>query len=134
LRARYPTAGTKSLCAEAQPLYTNYPHGLAIAHNGTLTNTPALRTALLEAHRHVNTGSDSEVLLNVLAMELEAALKRSAQARLAATLTARAQGAGAAKAALESESAASLQAKAVTATRDDVFAACSSAMAKLTGG
>ena len=70
---RYPTAGSKSLCAEAQPLYTNYPHGLCIAHNGTLTNTDALRRVLAQNRRHVNTGSDSEVLLNIFAQELEQA-------------------------------------------------------------
>jgi amidophosphoribosyltransferase len=61
---RYPTAGGKGLCAEAQPLFTNYPHGLAISHNGTLTNTEELRSILRKAHRHVNTGSDSEVLIS----------------------------------------------------------------------
>jgi len=72
-----------------------------------------------------------KVLLNVFAMELESALKRSAEARKSAALTARMQGAGASKAA---ESASALMARAVTATREDVFAACESAMAKLTGG
>ena len=68
---RYPTAGTSS-SSEAQPFYTNAPFGLSLAHNGNLTNADSLREWLFtKARRHVNTNSDSELLLNVLAHELQ---------------------------------------------------------------
>lgn len=66
---RYPTAGSSS-CAEAQPLYTNYPHGISVAHNGNLTNTEELYEQMINKHRHVNTDSDSEILLNCFAESL----------------------------------------------------------------
>jgi amidophosphoribosyltransferase len=68
---RYPTAGSES-AAESQPFYVNSPYGLGIVHNGNLVNTHALAQELLETDlRHLNTASDSEVLLNVLAYELQ---------------------------------------------------------------
>ena len=69
---RYPTAGSAFCVAEAQPFYVNSPFGLLLAHNGNLTNAEALkREIFLSDRRHINTNSDSEVLLNVLAHELE---------------------------------------------------------------
>ena len=71
-QVRYPTAGNAYSEEEAQPFYVNAPFGIVLVHNGNLTNAQALKTELFNTdHRHINTESDSEVLLNVLAHELE---------------------------------------------------------------
>jgi amidophosphoribosyltransferase len=71
---RYPTAGSAFSDLESQPFYVNSPFGVTLGHNGNLTNSEALKRELFQLDfRHVNTNSDSEVLLNVLALELERA-------------------------------------------------------------
>jgi amidophosphoribosyltransferase len=71
---RYPTAGSAQSAAESQPFYVNSPFGIVLGHNGNLTNTEQLKNDLFRTDlRHVNTNSDSEVLLNVLAHELQEA-------------------------------------------------------------
>ncbi len=71
-QVRYPTAGNAFSEEEAQPFYVNAPFGIVLVHNGNLTNAKALKQELfITDHRHINTESDSEVLLNVLAHEIE---------------------------------------------------------------
>src|SRR5213595_469224 len=71
---RYPTAGSAFKVAEAQPFYVNSPFGIVLGHNGNLTNADQLKEEMFRTDlRHINTGSDSEVLVNVLAHELEKA-------------------------------------------------------------
>ena len=71
---RYPTAGSAFKASEAQPFYVNSPFGIVLGHNGNLTNSDKLKDEMFRTDlRHINTGSDSEVLVNVLAHELEKA-------------------------------------------------------------
>ncbi|AJG20280.1 MULTISPECIES: amidophosphoribosyltransferase [Cupriavidus] len=73
-QVRYPTAGSASSEEEAQPFYVNAPYGVILAHNGNLTNWKQLHEELFSRdRRHINTHSDTEVLLNVLADELQRA-------------------------------------------------------------
>ena len=71
-QVRYPTAGNAFNEEEAQPFYVNAPYGIVLVHNGNLTNALALKQELFDVdRRHINTGSDTEVLINVLAHEME---------------------------------------------------------------
>ncbi len=71
-QVRYPTAGNAYSEEEAQPFYVNAPYGIVLVHNGNLTNAQALKAELFAIdRRHLNTESDTEVLINVLAHELE---------------------------------------------------------------
>lgn len=73
---RYPTAGSAFESEEAQPFYVNSPFGIVLGHNGNLTNGEQLKEEMFRTDlRHINTNSDSEILLNVLAHELERAAK-----------------------------------------------------------
>lgn len=73
-QVRYPTQGSAADTEEAQPFYVNAPFGISLVHNGNLTNTERMKEEMFRRDkRHINTNSDSEVLLNVLAHELEVA-------------------------------------------------------------
>ena len=75
-QVRYPTAGNAYSEEEAQPFYVNAPFGIVLVHNGNLTNAHALKDELFDVdRRHINTESDTEVLINVLAHELELAAR-----------------------------------------------------------
>jgi amidophosphoribosyltransferase len=75
-QVRYPTAGNAYSEEEAQPFYVNAPFGIVLVHNGNLTNAPALKAELVQVdRRHINTDSDTEVLINVLAHELQFAAR-----------------------------------------------------------
>ena len=78
-QVRYPTAGNAYNEEEAQPFYVNAPFGIVLVHNGNLTNALSLKSELFDIdRRHINTESDTEVLINVLAHELELAARESA--------------------------------------------------------
>ena len=82
-QVRYPTAGNAYNEEEAQPFYVNAPFGIVLVHNGNLTNAHALKQELFDIdRRHINTESDSEVLINVVAHELERAAGRERAADL----------------------------------------------------
>jgi amidophosphoribosyltransferase len=75
-QVRYPTAGNAYSEEEAQPFYVNAPFGIVLVHNGNLTNAHTLKAELFEVdRRHINTESDTEVLINILAHELEGAAR-----------------------------------------------------------
>ena len=75
-QVRYPTAGNAWSEEEAQPFYVNAPFGIVLVHNGNLTNTTALKSELFRIdRRHINTESDTEVLINILAHEVEVAVR-----------------------------------------------------------
>jgi len=75
-QVRYPTAGNAWSEEEAQPFYVNAPFGIVLVHNGNLTNAPALKSELFRIdRRHINTESDTEVLINILAHEVEVAAR-----------------------------------------------------------
>jgi len=74
---RYPTAGSSS-AAEAQPFYVNSPYGIVLGHNGNLTNSERLKEDMFKQDlRHINTNSDSEVLLNVFAHAVEKSTQKN---------------------------------------------------------
>ncbi len=97
-QVRYPTAGSSASEEEAQPFYVNAPFGISLAHNGNLTNWEQLKVEMFQKdRRHINTESDSEVLLNVLAHEIQEAttgysLDPSALFKAVAALHKRVQG------------------------------------------
>ena len=75
-QVRYPTAGNAYSEEEAQPFYVNAPFGIVLVHNGNLTNAHSLKSELIDIdRRHINTESDTEVLINILAHELEHAAR-----------------------------------------------------------
>jgi amidophosphoribosyltransferase len=87
-QVRYPTAGNAYSEEEAQPFYVNAPFGIVLVHNGNLTNAQVLKAELFSTdHRHINTESDSEVLLNVFAHELDRATRAAPRAKQGRPMT-----------------------------------------------
>src|SRR5437870_12979702 len=75
-QVRYPTAGNAYSEEEAQPFYVNAPFGIVLVHNGNLTNAHSLKQELIDIdRRHINTATATEVLINILANELEVAAR-----------------------------------------------------------
>ncbi len=78
-QVRYPTAGSAYSEEEAQPFYVNAPSGIVLVHDGNLTNAAVLKQELVDVdRRHINTQSDTEVLINILAHELDLAVRDQA--------------------------------------------------------
>jgi amidophosphoribosyltransferase len=133
---RYPTAGSSSQ-EEAQPFMTNYPLGICVAHNGNLTNTDQLQSSLKYSNfRHVNTDSDSEVLLNVFAESLTNELLKTKTTSTTTTTTASSSSLSSSTSSSSSSSSSSMAMMTSTPLRmqEVVFAAMETVMTSCEGG